>query len=28
MYVIGKYKFHQEHNMDSVLFHLAYHWKF
>jgi hypothetical protein len=28
MYVIGKYKFHQEHNMDSVLLHLAYHWKF
>jgi hypothetical protein len=25
MYVIGKYKFHQEHNMDSVLLHLAYH---
>lgn len=28
MYIIGKYKFHQEHNMDSVLLHVAYHWKF
>lgn len=28
MYVIGKYKFHQEHNIFSVLLHLAYHWKF
>ena len=28
MYVIGKYKFHQEHSIFSVLLHLAYHWKF
>lgn len=27
MYVIGKYKFHQEYYIDSVLLHLAYHWK-
>lgn len=28
MYVIGKYRFHQEHSIFLVLFHLACHWKF
>jgi len=28
MYVIGKYKIHQEHNICSVLLHSVYHWKF
>lgn len=28
MYVIGKYNFHLEHNMNSVLLYSAYNWKF